>query len=304
MFKPDGIIPAMVTPFNEEGEVNEVVLRKLVGNMIEAGCHGIFVLGSNGEFFSLTEEEKLRIATIAVDEANGRVPVYAGTGGNSTKETIELTKKMEKIGVAAVSVITPYFVKLTQDELQTHFELIAEAVEIPIILYNIPGMTGNPIAPATVKELAKIPNIVAIKDSSGNFDNVLKCLEAQSEDFTVLVGTDSLILPTLMAGGGGAIAATANFLPKVVVSIYDKWKSGDLEGAELEQRKLRAIRNAFPKGTLPSVLKEALNGIGLEVGPPRLPVKPLTEKVKQEVNEIVQSYIDSGEFHSNSYTKV
>lgn len=304
MFKPDGIIPAMVTPFNEEGEVNEVVLRKLVGNMIEAGCHGIFVLGSNGEFFSLTEEEKLRIATIAVDEANGRVPVYAGTGGNSTKETIGLTKKMEKIGVTAVSVITPYFVKLTQDELQNHFELIAEAVEIPIILYNIPGMTGNPISPATVKELAKIPNIVAIKDSSGNFDNVLKCLEAQSDDFTVLVGTDSLILPTLMAGGGGAIAATANFLPKVVVSIYDKWKSGDLEGAELEQRKLRAIRNAFPKGTLPSVLKEALNGIGLEVGPPRLPVKPLTEKVKQEVNEIVQSYIDSGEFHSNSYTKV
>ncbi len=304
MFKPDGIIPAMVTPFNEEGEVNEAVLRRLVGNMIEAGCHGIFVLGSNGEFFSLTEEEKLRIATIAVDEANGRVPVYAGTGGNSTKETIELTKNMEKIGVTAVSVITPYFVKLTQDELKNHFELIAEAVEIPIILYNIPGMTGNPISPATVKELAKIPNIVAIKDSSGNFDIVLKCLEAQSEDFTVLVGTDSLILPTLMAGGGGAIAATANFLPKVVVSIYDKWKSGDLEGAELEQRKLRAIRNAFQKGTLPSVLKEALNAIGMEVGPPRLPVKPLTEKAKQEVNEIVKSYIDSGEFNSTFYTKV
>ncbi|PLR73552.1 4-hydroxy-tetrahydrodipicolinate synthase [Bacillus sp. UMB0728] len=296
MFKPNGIIPAMVTPFNGEGKVNEAALRRLAGNMIEAGCHGIFVLGSNGEFFSLSNEEKIEIARIVVDEVDGRLPVYAGTGGNSTAETISLTKQMEDAGVTAVSVITPYFVKLSQEELKNHFELIAEAVNIPIILYDIPGMTGNPLAPSTVKELAKVSNIVAIKDSSGSFDNVLKNLEAQGPEFTVLVGTDSLILPALMAGGGGAIAATANLLPKVVVSIYEKWSAGDLEGAELQQKKLRAIRNAFGKGTLPSVLKEAMNSAGLEVGQPRLPVKPLPEKTKLEVDEIVSQYRQAGEF--------
>ncbi len=296
MFKPNGIIPAMVTPFNGEGKVNEAALRRLAGNMIEAGCHGIFVLGSNGEFFSLSNEEKIEIARIVVDEVDGRLPVYAGTGGNSTAETISLTKQMEEVGVTAVSVITPYFVKLSQEELKNHFELIAEAVNIPIILYDIPGMSGNPLAPSTVKELAKVSNIVAIKDSSGSFDNVLKNLEAQGPEFTVLVGTDSLILPALMAGGGGAIAATANLLPKVVVSIYEKWSAGDLEGAELQQRKLRTIRNAFGKGTLPSVLKEAMNSAGLEVGQPRLPVKPLPEKTKLEVDEIVSHYRQAGEF--------
>lgn len=295
MFKPYGIIPALVTPFDEQGKVEEKVLRHLVRNVMEAGCHGVFILGSNGEFFSLTNEEKIMIAKIAVEEAGGSVPVYAGTGGNSTVEVIELTKQMEEIGVKAVSVITPYFVKLSQEELKCHYEMIARAVKIPIILYDIPGMTGNPLSPATVRKLADIPNIVAIKDSSGSFDNVLKNLEAQSSDFTVLVGTDSLILPTLMAGGGGAIAATANLLPKVVVSIYEKWKEGDLEGAEFEQRKLRQIRNAFQKGSLPSVLKEAMNVAGVSVGSARLPVRPVSESVKAEIKEIVQAYKDIAE---------
>lgn len=284
-----------MTPFNEHGKVEEKVLRKLISNMIEAGCHGVFILGSNGEFFSLSNEEKIAIARIAVDEAGESVPIYAGTGGNSTTEVIELTKQMEEIGVKAVSVITPYFVKLSQEELKNHYETIAKSVNLPIILYDIPGMTGNPLAPTTVRKLAEIPNIVAIKDSSGNFDNVLKNLEAQGPNFTVLVGTDSLILPSLMAGGGGAIAATANFLPKVVVSIYEKWKEGNLEGAELEQRKLRPIRNAFQKGSLPSVLKEAMNLVGLAVGEPRLPVRPVTEPVKVEIYGIVESYKEQGD---------
>lgn len=284
-----------MTPFNEHGKVEEKVLRKLISNMIETGCHGVFILGSNGEFFSLSNEEKIAIARIAVDEAGESVPIYAGTGGNSTTEVIELTKQMEEIGVKAVSVITPYFVKLSQEELKNHYETIAKSVNLPIILYDIPGMTGNPLAPTTVSKLAEIPNIVAIKDSSGNFDNVLKNLEAQGPNFTVLVGTDSLILPSLMAGGGGAIAATANFLPKVVVSIYEKWKEGNLEGAELEQRKLRPIRNAFQKGSLPSVLKEAMNLVGLAVGEPRLPVRPVTEPVKVEIYGIVESYKEQGD---------
>lgn len=288
------MIPALVTPFNEQGHVDERTLEELVKKMVTAGCHGIFVLGSNGEFFSLTEEEKLKIAKVAVGAAGGMVPVYAGSGGNSTEETILLTNKMEEVGVTAVSVITPYFVKLSQEELKKHYTDIANTVNLPIILYDIPGLTGNPLNPTTVKDLAAIPNIVAIKDSSGNFDNVLKNLAAQDDSFTVLVGTDSLILPTLMAGGGGAIAATANFMPDVVVSIYEKWKTGDIEAAELEQRKLRAIRNAFSKGTLPSVLKEAMNQSGMIVGEPRLPVHPVSEQVQAEIKEIVLNYQNQG----------
>ncbi|WP_227937189.1 4-hydroxy-tetrahydrodipicolinate synthase [Alkalihalobacillus deserti] len=296
MFKPEGVVPALVTPFDENGEINEEVLRQLVRRTIDHGCHGIFALGSNGEFFALTYEEKVRIAKIVMDEAKGQVPVYMGTGCNSTKETIELTKEMEQLGVSAVSVITPYFVKLTQSELISYYEALAEATSLPIILYNIPGLTQNSLAPETVAHLSKRSTIVAIKDSSGNFDNILQYIELTDPDFSVMAGTDSLILATLMAGGKGGVAATANFLPKAVVSIYEKWKAGDIEGAEQEQRKLRAIRNAFKLGSLPSVLKESLNEIGLNVGNPRLPVSPLTEEAKAKVQNVVKGYIEAGEF--------
>ncbi|MDT8858909.1 4-hydroxy-tetrahydrodipicolinate synthase [Alkalihalobacillus sp. MEB130] len=296
MFKPEGVVPALVTPFDEKGEINEGVLRQLVRRTIDNGCHGIFALGSNGEFFALSYEEKVKIANICVDEAKGQVPVYVGTGCNSTKETIELTKEMEQLGVSAVSVITPYFVKLSQSELIAHYEALSEATNVPIILYNIPGLTQNALAPETVAHLSKRSNIVAIKDSSGNFDNILQYIELADPDFSVMAGTDSLILATLMAGGKGGVAATANFLPKAVVSIYEKWKAGDIEGAEQEQRKLRAIRNAFKLGSLPSVLKESLNEIGLNVGNPRLPVSPLSGQTKAQVQTIVKGYIEAGEF--------
>lgn len=195
MLKTEGIIPALVTPFNEAGEVDELALRKLVRKTTDNGCHGVFCLGSNGEFFSLTEAEKVLIAKVVVDEVNGEIPVYAGTGCNSTRETIRLTEKMEAVGVTAVSIITPYFVKLSQKELVNHYEQIAEAVNLPIILYNIPNLTGNALSPEAVAEIAKQDNVVAIKDSSGKFDNILQLIDLVNPSFSVLVGTDSLILP-------------------------------------------------------------------------------------------------------------
>ncbi|UFT98785.1 4-hydroxy-tetrahydrodipicolinate synthase [Radiobacillus kanasensis] len=295
MFKPNGIIPALVTPFDEAGKVNEAILRKLVRNTLEAGCHGVFGLGSNGEFFSLSAEEKLQIARVVVEEVQGRVPVYMGTGGNSTIETIALTNEMEKVGVTAVSIITPYFVKLSDQEILSHYKSIAKETKLPIILYNIPGLTGNTISPKVVEELAKVSNIVGVKDSSGSFDNVLQYIQYESESFSVLVGTDSLILPTLMAGGSGAIAATANLLPKVVVSIYENWNKGNLLDAERAQEKLAPIRFAFKKGTLPSVLKDSINQSGLVVGNPRMPVLPVTEKVKSEIGSIITAYKEAGD---------
>ncbi|MDQ0915547.1 4-hydroxy-tetrahydrodipicolinate synthase [Paenibacillus sp. V4I5] len=294
MLKPAGIIPAMITPFDESQNLNESALRQLVRRFIDANVHGLFCLGTNGEFFTLTMEEKLLVAEIVIEEAQGRLPIYVGAGCVGTKETVQLAVRLEQMGADALSIITPYFLTFTQQELIGHFRSVAEATALPIILYNIPARTGNSLLPRTVMELSKVPNIVGIKDSSGNFDNILQVLELCEPDFAVLAGTDSLILPTLMAGGHGAIAATANVFPEVVSSIYDLWMQGKPEEAELSQRKLRALRSAFSLGTLPSVLKEVMNMIGLPAGEPRLPVQSLTSSAKGELRIMMDRYMGEG----------
>lgn len=291
LLRPSGIIPAMVTPFDADQQLDEAALRQLTRRLINADVHGLFCLGTNGEFFSMSFEEKLQVAEIVLEETQGRLPVYVGAGCTSTKESIELAVRLAHMGADALSVITPYFVTYTQQELLTHFRMIAEATELPVLLYNIPARTGNSLQPQTVKELSKVPNIVGIKDSSGSFDTILQYIEVAGPNFSVLAGTDSLILPTLMAGGHGAIAATANVFPEVVKSIYDLWSRGELEEAELQQRKLRALRSAFAMGTLPSVLKEAMCMIGLPAGQPRLPVQPLNPSAKEELRRVMDTYL-------------
>ncbi|WP_282936379.1 4-hydroxy-tetrahydrodipicolinate synthase [Paenibacillus sp. RC67] len=294
MFQPNGIIPAMITPFHSNQELNESALRLLVSKLLAAGAHGLFCLGTNGEFFSMTFEEKIRVAEVIVDEVKGRVPVYVGIGHISTVETVQLARRMEDIGADTLSVITPFFLKFTQKELFEHFRRIAESTSLPILLYNIPARTGNHLQPETVAELAAVDNIVGIKDSSGSFDTILQYIELSGPDFSVLAGTDSLILPTLMAGGQGAIAATANVFPEAVVSIYENWKKGNYDQAESSQRVLRDLRNAFQLSTLPSVLKEALNILGFPAGPPRLPVNPLSGKERSELIYVMENYLSKG----------
>jgi 4-hydroxy-tetrahydrodipicolinate synthase len=292
MIKPEGIIPALITPFTSEQEVSEQGLRKLVNRLINGGVHGLFCLGTNGEFFSLTFEEKVEIAEIIVDEVKGRVPVYVGAGCVSTKETIKLAKKMEQLKVDALSVITPYFLSFTQEELYEHYRLVASSTELPIILYNIPDRTGNNLQPDTVRKLSKIDNIVGIKDSSGKLDNILQYLDVADQDFSVLAGTDSLILPTLMAGGKGAIAATANVLPQTVVSIYESWKAGNYDEAQVSQNQLRDLRSVMKLGTLPAGLKEALCYTGFPAGPSRSPVEPLSKDQKIKIETTMKKYVE------------
>ncbi|NOU96880.1 4-hydroxy-tetrahydrodipicolinate synthase [Paenibacillus sp. LMG 31456] len=294
MFKPAGIIPALITPFDSNQNIDEPALRQLVRRQIEGKVHGLFCLGTNGEFFSLTENEKLRVAEIVIEEARGKLPVYVGAGCITTQETVSLAVRLEQMGADALSVITPYFLTFTQQELIAHYRTVAEATNLPIILYNIPARTGNSLHPRSVEELSKVPNIVGIKDSSGSFDTILQFIEMGGPDFAVLAGSDSLILATLMAGGHGAIASTANVFPEIVGSIYDLWKQGELEQAELSQRKLRALRNSFALGTLPSVLKEVMNEMGLPAGESRLPVQPLGELGKAEVRSMVKLYKEEG----------
>jgi 4-hydroxy-tetrahydrodipicolinate synthase len=286
-----GIIPAMLTPLTEDQQVNEQITRQLTRRMIDAGVNGVFALGTNGEFHLLDEKEKLKLAQIVVDETNGAVPVIMGSGGNATADVIGLSKKMEELGADALSVITPFFIAPSQEELYVHFAKIAESTSLPVLLYNIPSRTGVHLEADTVARLAQIPNIVAIKDSSGKFENIQQYIQAtKDEDFSVLAGTDSLILQTLNAGGSGAVAATANMLPEVVVSIYQNWLKGDLEAAQKAQDLLNPLRDTFKHGTLPSVLKKAVELSGIPVGPPKLPVSELSGEALAIVQEMVNSY--------------
>jgi len=285
-----GIVPALITPMTPDEEIDEQGLRTLVDKLIEAGVHGLFVLGTNGEFISLSEPEKLRIARIAVDQARSRVPVIAGTGAYATRDVIALNRKMEDVGVDAVSVVTPYFNGATQAELFTHYERIARATALPVMLYTIPAKAGVTLNVDTVRRLADIPNIRGIKDSGGDFDRLLQLIALRRDDFAVFTGTDSMILWTLIAGGDGAVAATTNAVPGVVMSIWNDFQRGDIAAARRAQESLRALREAFALGTLPVVLKAAAQMLGMPAGPARAPAQPLDAAARERLAKAIEHY--------------
>ena len=291
MFKPQGVTVPIITPMKDDESFNEAQFRIEINRLIEGGVSGIFALGTNGEVYALTEEEKLRILKVAVDEVKGRVPVYAGTGCIGTKETVEMSKKAAGLGVDALSVVSPYFVGVSQDDIYRHFSAVAKSVTLPILLYNMPARTGNNINYTTVKRLAEEnPNIVGAKDSSGNFDNTLRYIEDTGGKVSVLAGNDSLILWTLLAGGTGAIAGWANVFPKLICSIYDYWKKGDIEAANKAQRMIRPFRDVMVMGNPNSVVKRALNLLGHKVGPAREPASGIDPKIDAGLKAAFEGY--------------
>jgi 4-hydroxy-tetrahydrodipicolinate synthase len=288
MFKPYGIIPAMVTPLDENQALNESALRRLVNHLIEGGAHGLFAIGSQGEFWAFDPEEKRRILEVVVDESGGRVPVYGGTTAVSTREAVALTRMAEEVGVDAVSVLTPFFVSPTQQELYEHYAAIAGATSLPIVLYSNPGRTGVRLAPETLARLAQMENIVGIKDSSGDLSLTAEYIRVTPDNSAVLMGRDTLILAGLLYGCAGAIAATANVVPRLVVEIYERFQAGDLAGAQQAQERLAPLRHAFTWGTFPVVVKEAANMIGLAAGPARGPVGPLSEDARDRLAQVLK----------------
>ncbi|RJR38328.1 MAG: 4-hydroxy-tetrahydrodipicolinate synthase [Desulfobacteraceae bacterium] len=289
-FEPKGIIPAMVTPIDPEGRIHEKSLRRLVNHLVEGGVHGLFPVGSQGEFFSLTKEEKRRVIQIVVDEAGGRVPVYAGTGAVTTREAVETTLMARDLGVNAVSIITPYFLVPSQQELIHHYTTIADAApDLPILLYSNPDRTGVAMPPAAVKELAAVENIVGIKDSSGDMTLCGEYIRlTRGMNFHVLMGRDTLIYACLCYGGAGSITATANVDPRVVVEIYEAYMSGDHKRALEAQYRLAPLRIAFGLGTFPVVIKEALNMIGIEAGPAIPPAGPMNRENRERLQKILE----------------
>lgn len=288
----NGIITAMVTPFESSGNIDikatEILIEKLIAN----GVQGIFVLGTNGEFHVIENDMKIKFAKKVVEIVANRVPVYAGAGGNSTDEVIKLGKQMIAVGVDALSVITPYFVSLKENELYNHYQMIAENLAIPIVLYNIPKNTGINLSFELVSKLSKISNIIGIKDSSGDINNIAGYIDNTSRnEFSVLSGSDSLILKALKIGATGAISATSNLLTTNNVEIYKQFIAGNLDKAEQWQQSLEEFRRILKYASIPSVLKQSLSLSGIDVGVPRLPVLPVTNpNDNQDIVNTIKNY--------------
>lgn len=287
-FKATGIIPAMITPLSAGERVNEKAMRALVNHLIDGGIHGIFPVGTTGEFYGLSLEEKRAVFELVVDEVDGRVPVYGGAGAITTRECIQLVQIAEKAGIDAISILTPMFISPTQEELVGHYSRIAAETSLPILLYNNVPKTGVTISPATVVELSAVPNIVGIKDSSGDFTLTAEYIRlTRGGDFSVLAGRDTLIHACLCHGGTGAVAACANVAPRLVVDIYEKYTAGDVAGSLEAQYTLAPLRLAFNLGSFPTVIKEALQLQGIDAGPCMGPVGPMTSEAKAKLKQIL-----------------
>jgi len=279
-----GTIPALVTPLTAEGELFEQGLRDVLDFVIDGGVHGIFVLGSSGEIYGLSNEQKRSVVEITVEHVAGRVPIYAGASEITTRDCIATAAMVEKIGgVAGLSVLTPYFMTPTQAELVEHYRAIAESTPLPVLLYTNPGRTQVRLALDTVLELATVPNIVGLKDSAGILADTQALLSQRPEGFVVLMGRDTLILDALIAGAEGAIASTANVAPELVAGIYDAFAAGDLQLARVRQDALTPLRNLLDRATFPVVLKEGLRMRGVDAGFCFAPARDMSGTVRQEL---------------------
>lgn len=290
--KINGVLTAIVTTFDREGAFDPVRQREQVRRQINAG-NGIFCGGTNGEFFVLNEQEKIAVTTTCVDEVNGHAPVVAHIGEISTRETIRLGKQIARLGVDAVSAITPWFVPLKQQELIDHYQRVADALSVPLFLYNIPARTGNTLQPETVRTLAAHPNIIGIKDSAGSYESLSGFLQATAdcEGFDVLNGPDSLIHQGFVDGCPASISGLANVAPEAINAIWARFSAGDIAGSHQAQENVTGLRTAlYSIGFSPAAVKKAVSLQGFEVGESRYAVQFSAEE-QQQIRQIVNHYL-------------
>ena len=277
-----GIITPILTPMNADESVNLDELCNQIERQLEGGVHGLFPFGTNGEGYILSEGEKVQVLEATISQVKGRVPVYAGTGCISTRDTIRMSKKAQELGADVLSIITPSFALASQKELYDHYVEVAKHVDIPIVLYNIPARTGNKLLPETVAKLAKdVDIIMGAKDSSGDWENLLAYITLTRDlekDFRVLSGNDALILPSLKEGGAGGIAGCANVYPHVLASIYDLFQAGKLDAAQVAQDSIASFRAVFKYGNPNTVVKKAAALLGYPVGDCRRPFHYLCDE--------------------------
>ncbi len=271
---------AIATPFTKSG-INFDEFKKLIEFQISNGVDSIIVCGTTGEVSTMTMQEKIDTIKCAVECVNGRIPVIAGTGSNNTHHAIEMSKKAEELGVDGLLIVTPYYNKTTQEGLFAHYYAISKEVNLPIILYNVPGRTGLNILPKTCLELSKIDNIVAIKEASGNLSQVAEIAHLCRDNLTIYSGNDDQILPVLSLGGKGVISVLSNVKPKHVCDIVDSFFACNINKAIDLQLKCIPLSKALFCEVNPIPVKSALSMIGFDFGKPRLPLVEMTEENKK-----------------------
>lgn len=269
LFKGSGV--ALVTPF-KDGKINFDKLGDIVEYHIENNTDALIVCGTTGEASTMSDEEQLATIKFVIDKTNKRIPVIAGTGSNNTAHSIHLSQEAEKLGADGLLVITPYYNKTTQPGVIAHFDAIAKSVNIPIIVYNVPGRTGVNIKPSTLVELSKIKNIVAVKEASGDIAQIAEIARLVPNDFAIYSGNDDMILPLLSLGGSGVISVVANICPKDTHDLVDKFFKGDLEGSRKLQLDMKALIDSLFIEVNPIPVKTAMNLLGFEMGELRLPL--------------------------------
>lgn len=279
------ILTAMVTPFNEAGEIDFQATKNLVNYLLNNGTEGLIVTGTTGESPTLTTEEKVELYKFVVKVTAGRVPVIAGTGSYDTRASIELTKLAEESGVDGIMLVVPYYNKPSQEGLYQHFKAIAQSTKLPVILYNIPGRSVINMSVETTVRLSKIPNIVALKDASGNLESMTEIISQTDSDFAVYTGEDALTLPTIAIGGAGVISVASHVIGNEMQAMIHHFQSGNhREAAVIHQNILPMIKALFASPN-PTPVKAALNLTGIPVGSVRLPLVPLNE---EEINSLEQ----------------
>ena len=287
MFK--GSIVAIVTPF-KEGKVDEEAYRRLIEFQIENGTSAVVPCGTTGESATLSVEEHNRVIDIAVEAVNKRVPVIAGTGGNSTREAIELTEYAKKAGADATLQVTPYYNKPTQEGLYQHFKAIAKAVPLPQVLYNVPGRTSVNMLPETVARLAELPEVVAIKEASGSLGQMAEIVRLAGDKITLLSGDDNVTLPVLSIGGKGVVSVVANIAPRDTADMVDLWEEGDVEKAKTLFYKLFPLCQAMFYETNPIPVKTSLALMGKIEDEMRLPLSPMASSNLEKLKNALQEY--------------
>jgi 4-hydroxy-tetrahydrodipicolinate synthase len=283
-----GLTVALVTPF-KNGKVDEPALRKLVDYQIESGTDCISPCGTTGESPTLSHEEDERVVAVVCEQAAGRVKVVAGTGSNSTAEAIRLTRSAKKAGADAALMVAPYYNKPTQDGFFRHYAAVADAVDLPIVLYNIPGRTAKNMEPETICRLAELAPVVAVKESTGSMDQSSQILSGSN--LTVLSGDDSLTLPLLALGGSGVVSVVGNIVPRDVKAMLAAWNKGNVAEAQRWHHKLFPLcRDMLSLSTNPIPLKAAMALLGRDTGEVRLPLTPLSDDETAKLRQTLQAY--------------
>jgi len=281
------LITAMVTPFDEQEEIDFDATHNLINHLIESGSDSLVVAGTTGESPTLTHDEKIHLFQFTAQRAAGRVPVIAGTGTNSTKESIALTQQAESAGVDGIMLVTPYYNKPCQEGMFQHFKAIAESTSLPIMLYNIPGRSAVNMSPDTIIRLANIPNIVAVKEASGDLDAMAVIIDNTAADFALYSGDDSLTLPVLSIGGTGVVSVSAHVIGPDMKNMIRLFNNGQNQEAAKLHRRLLPLMNEIFAAPNPSPIKAALNLQSVNVGGVRLPMLPLTNEQLNKLQQVL-----------------